>query len=97
MFKNAACLGETTKWWFPERTGKSHSEMREIFFNTKRAVDICKTCPCLKDCLEYSINNYEIGIWGGMGEKLRKRARRMQSNGMPISEIIRRILGIKVA
>lgn len=97
MFKNAACLGEPTTWWFPERTGKSGAELREIFYNTKKATTICKTCPCLKDCLQYSLDNYEIGIWGGMGEKNRKEARRMYVRGVGVSEILERVLDVKVA
>ena len=94
MFKNAACLGEPTVWWFPERNGKSSKELSEIWINTRKATAICKTCPCLKECLKYSLDNYEIGIWGGMGEKLRKDARRMYARGIAISDISKKLLGI---
>ncbi len=93
--KSASCLGHPTLWWFPERQGKTSSEIRESFANTKKATDICKGCPCLAECLTYSIKNYEIGIWGGMGEKLRKRARRMLLLGMPIHLVIEKLLGVE--
>lgn len=96
MFKNASCLGQPTLWWFPERGNKSSAELREIFANTKKATTICKTCPCLNECLKYSLDNYEIGIWGGMGEKLRKRARRMLHNGMSTSAISHKLLGVEI-
>ena len=59
MFKNASCLGQPTVWWFPERNGKSSIEIREVFANTKKAVTICCSCPCLDDCIAYSLNNYD--------------------------------------
>ena len=97
MFKNASCLGQPTVWWFPERNGKSSIEIREVFANTKKAVTICCSCPCLDDCIAYSLNNYEVGIWGGMGEKLRKRARYMHRSGASIPVIRKKLLGSKVA
>lgn len=94
MFKDAACLGEPTIWWFPERTGKSGKELREIFSNTRKAIAICGDCPCLLECLQYSLDNHEIGIWGGMGEKNRKQARRMYVRGASIDSIAKKLLGI---
>lgn len=95
MFKNASCLGEPTIWWFPERGNRSGAELREIFSNAKKATTICNSCPCINECLKYSLDNYEIGIWGGMGEILRRKARRMHENGIPISVIRKKLLGIK--
>lgn len=94
MFKNAACNGKPTEWWFPERTDKSGPELRSIFANTKLAISICKTCECAAECLQYSIENHETGIWGGMGEKSRKRARRMLLNGSSINFVLSELTGI---
>jgi len=94
MFKNAACLGQPTTWWFPEKNGKSGDELREIFFNTRKATAICRECPCLFECMKYSLDNYEVGIWGGMGEKLRKQARRMYEKGESLDYIAKKLLRI---
>jgi len=45
----------------------------ELFFEgyeaneaTARSVDdICLGCPVIKQCLEYGLENHEIGVWGG--------------------------------
>jgi WhiB family redox-sensing transcriptional regulator len=43
---------------------------------TARARAVCDTCPVQVDCLEYAIvNRVEHGIWGGVGEKERKKIR----------------------
>jgi hypothetical protein len=86
MFKAAACNGEPTTWWFPERTGKTSEEMRLIFADTKKAVSICKTCECVGECLQ----------WGGMGEKSRKRARKMLLNGSSMKFVLNEMNGIEI-
>ena len=96
MFEAAACAGQPTNWWFPERTGKTNVEMRLIFANTKKAISICKTCESVGECLQYSVDNHETGIWGGMGEKSRKRARRMLLNGKPMNVVLWELNGIDI-
>ena len=96
MFEAAACNGQPTNWWFPERTGKTNEEMRLIFANTKKAISICKTCESAAECLQYSIENHEIGIWGGMGEKSRKRARKMLLNGSSMNFVLSEMNGIEI-
>lgn len=88
MFENAACQGKPTEWWYPVREGKSTAELSEIFANMKQAVQICRICPACADCLQYSIEHNEVGIWGGMGEKTRKRARRMIKFGMTPEDVV---------
>lgn len=88
MFENALCQGKPTEWWYPVREGKTSAELSEISTNMKRAIKICQTCPACAECLQYSIQNSEVGIWGGMGEKTRKRARRMLKNGSSIQFVI---------
>lgn len=97
MFKNASCLGQPTNWWFPEREGKSKSELRAIFANTKKAVKICRDCPCIVKCLSHSLDNYEFGIWGGMGESHRKTAKHLQTIGYTPAQIVTKILGVEPA
>jgi len=94
MFKNASCHGQPTDWWFPEREGKSRAELRRIFANTKKAIKICHDCPCIVECLAYSLENREVGIWGGMGEKHRKEARRLHVIGYTPTQIVEKVLGV---
>ncbi len=61
----AACRGQPTRWWFPEpgeRVGAKASE-------------ICGGCPVSDVCLESSLWPLEQGVWGGKGERQRRRAR----------------------
>lgn len=88
MFKNALCNGKPTEWWYPVRDGKTRQELSEISLNMKRAMKICQECPACAPCLKYSIDNNEVGIWGGMGEKTRKRARRMLKAGISVDDVI---------
>lgn len=88
MFENALCTGRPTEWWYPVKEGKSGEELSQIFLNMKMAINICRECPEIARCLEHSISNNEVGIWGGMGEKTRKRARRMIKLGIPVERVV---------
>jgi hypothetical protein len=88
MFENALCHGKPTEWWYPVREGKSREQLVEIFANMRQAVQLCKQCPACVECLQHSIENNEVGIWGGMGEKTRKRARRMIKFGMSPQDVV---------
>lgn len=88
MFPEAMCLGKPTEWWYPIRDGKTSEELSEISRNMKRAMKICRQCPEIVKCAKYSLDNNEVGIWGGMGEKTRKRARRMIRFGVPIETVV---------
>lgn len=92
MFENALCQGRPTEWWYPVREGKTSEELSQISVNMKRAMKICQTCPACTDCLQYSIDHNEVGIWGGMGEKTRKKARRMLRLGSSIDEVIAKLV-----
>lgn len=92
MFKNASCLGQPTEWWYPIRDGKTSAELSEISHNMKKAIEICRQCPACVECLDHSLKNDEIGIWGGMGEKTRKRARQMARAGVSVQEIVARLV-----
>jgi WhiB family redox-sensing transcriptional regulator len=76
-----ACVGQPTDWWFPVRRrgdeGASVADLRKISENAKR---ICRDCFNQKPCLEYSLHNEPLGIWGGLDEgerALLRRARKM--------------------
>lgn len=55
--------------------------------NSHRAIVICEGCPVQQQCLDYALENYEWGIWGGTSERERKRIRR---HGDPRTEAARR-------
>lgn len=67
-FENPSCSGTDPESFFPEKTGVSEEN--------KIAMKICKTCPCLQDCLTYALHYRVLGIWGGTNGIQRKRLRR---------------------
>lgn len=92
MFKNALCTGLPTEWWFPIRKGKTRTELSEISRNMQKAMAICRTCPAIVDCAKHSLRNDEIGIWGGMGEKTRKKARQMIRVGITVEKVVNQLV-----
>jgi len=55
----------------------------DIFFDLDKADGsaeakaICKTCPHAQRCLEFAVeNDIFYGVWGGVGPRTRRRARR---------------------
>ena len=71
VFKNAACAGLPTEWWFPEKDGGA-----SIRNNTARAIEICNSCDEKRKCGDFAIDNPSVhGIWGGLSVKRRSRAR----------------------
>lgn len=65
--------------WYPDNPGRSNEHFR--------AIAICRTCPVRENCLEHALSNDErTGIWGGYGERRRRKLRRTNSlisNGSP--------------
>ncbi len=59
----AGCRGQPTEWFFPE-VGERVS---------KKAEEICGSCPVTIECLNASLSPLEQGVWGGMGERQRRR------------------------
>lgn len=66
----ASCATADPDAFFPERG--SHS------FSNVYAKRICSTCPYKSPCLEWAIENEEMGIWGGTTENERRSMRRMR-------------------
>lgn len=55
-------------WWFPDRGPVNDGW---------RARQICATCPVRVECLDYAVETGQrYGIWGGLGEKERRRRAR---------------------
>jgi WhiB family transcriptional regulator, redox-sensing transcriptional regulator len=60
------CRGTSVNEWFPER-GQSIKALKRI----------CAGCEVREECLEYALRHrIKHGIWGGTGEKERRRLRR---------------------
>lgn len=63
----ARCLDADPEAFFPEKGG-----------STREAKRICAACPVREECLEYALENDErFGIWGGLSERERRRAKRV--------------------
>ena len=65
----AACIGEPRDLFFP---GPGQDSIRK----TKKAKQICRTCPVVNDCIVYAMSfspRSLIGIWGGTTERERTR------------------------
>ena len=63
--KQAACKGLPTDMLFFER-GDGVTQ-------TKKAMEVCSTCPVIKTCGEFAIENHiHYGFWGGMSHEMRK-------------------------
>jgi WhiB family transcriptional regulator, redox-sensing transcriptional regulator len=63
----AKCLDADPEAFFPEKGG-----------STREAKRICAACPVREECLDYALSNDErFGIWGGLSERERRRAKRL--------------------
>ena len=67
----AACKGEPTDLWYPE-IGERADPV---------AIEICRRCPVAAECLESSFYPLEQGVWGGFGERQRRRLRTRKRRG----------------
>jgi hypothetical protein len=70
---DAACLDHPADWFTgPQQPG-----------DTRRALEVCNTCPVKRPCLEAALGieiSADIGIWGGTTPTTRRRIRRGQTN-----------------
>jgi WhiB family redox-sensing transcriptional regulator len=73
----ARCIGEEPELFFPVGTTRPAVEQ------TERAKAICRDCPVIGECLEWSLATaQDAGVWGGLSEEERRtirRARRRRS------------------
>lgn len=66
----AACRGMDPALFFPAKGHGNHS-------STHKARAACEACPVRQEYFDYSVENQMIhGIWGGLGERARRRARK---------------------
>lgn len=61
-FAYASCKGKEVRLWFSEVHVTNESKAA-----TRRAKDVCFSCPVRLDCLEWANANGELyGVWGGL-------------------------------
>ena len=65
---DAVCASADPEEWFPEKGA-----------NSRKAKNICRTCPVIDECLQFALDNNEKGIWGGTSTRERATLRRLQS------------------
>ena len=58
----AVCSQTDPELFFPEKGGDPWVAKR-----------ICFTCPVKQECLQYAVDNNEIGVWGGTSTAERQR------------------------
>jgi len=61
------------------RNGKISMKTWARYDYEKEAKAICAECPYKARCLEYAINNHELGIWGGTTERQRTLLRKTRN------------------
>jgi len=71
------CVGEDPDVFFPSH-GDPGMEARQI----------CGICPVRDDCLEYSAEADEDGIWGGLDQAERRNLRRRQRRRAAVTPAI---------
>jgi len=67
--EQAACVVADPEWFFP-----GQGQVPD------RALNICKGCPVINQCLEYALapTRREYGIWGGTSVKERELIRQQR-------------------
>ena len=75
-FDDAACRGLDTNLFFPTRGGSS-----------TQAKMVCQTCPVSGDCESFAAGE-RFGVWGGLSEKQRQRARKGQPARTALKPIV---------
>jgi hypothetical protein len=64
--ERAECRGQTTEWWYPSQ-GAQVSDQKAV----------CARCNAREECLQHALDHEErFGIWGGVGERTRRIARK---------------------
>jgi WhiB family redox-sensing transcriptional regulator len=72
-----ACANVDPELFFPQEMDIGDSKIVSKYGNLAAAKEICSTCPLKAPCLEYAINNSEIGVWGGTTEHQRDDIRKV--------------------
>jgi WhiB family redox-sensing transcriptional regulator len=61
----AGCIEVPAALFFPQVERVSHA-----------VAEVCAGCPVREECLEYAIDNNELGIWAGTSASQRMKLRR---------------------
>ena len=65
-YLRAACRGLSPDLFYGEREAGNES-------NIHNAIEVCRSCPVIMECLQYAISEGEIyGVWGGVSPKKRR-------------------------
>ena len=70
--EQGACRGFDAEQFFPD-VGAPRSQTRFI------VEQFCNVCPVKQSCLNFALDNYELGIWGGTTTRKRKDIRSKRS------------------
>jgi WhiB family redox-sensing transcriptional regulator len=62
--EQAACIQAEPSLFFPEGKNKREQEYK--------AKQVCASCAIVTDCLQFAIDNEQLGIWGGTTEEERR-------------------------
>lgn len=73
----AACQFLEGRLWFPDK--ETGGQMPEI---VKR---ICDGCDIKEDCLQYALDNGEVGVWGGV--HFREQGKGYREQGLGTGEV----------
>ena len=82
-------LSQMPAWWSDPRRHCARHE-KEEFFGDDSAVAICRgyhhadrrPCPFIKECLDFAIENHELGVWGGTSERGRRKIAKQRKQGL---------------
>lgn len=72
---NPACAETDPELFFPQEGFDFGGKNISKYVNLNAAKKICESCPLKLPCLQYALENTEIGVWGGTTEEQRKLMR----------------------
>jgi WhiB family redox-sensing transcriptional regulator len=68
---NPPCTEMDPELYFPDKGGAGATQ-----YEFKMAKSICRKCPYTTACLNWAVDNGEVGIWGGTTERERRVLRK---------------------
>lgn len=79
----AECRGEDSALFF----APNYFEKRGVkTAREARAKLLCRACPVVEECREYSLlTREEHGVWGGLNESERRRVLRLRDQGAAVA------------
>jgi WhiB family redox-sensing transcriptional regulator len=78
-----ACAQTDPEIFFPMDIEMGFGQFTTKYQSLEAAKKVCQNCPLINECLEYAIENYEIGVWGGTTERERYLMRRRNRRKYP--------------